>query len=200
MDTRSLITSAVTTFFIALFLSLRPIPRKARPTGTPGGFELQYSAIVRGLGIVTCAMSVCFVILGLVTLWEPSIMSIGTWQIRAEHGGPYLAVAAVPIAVGGFVLIVESFTVFRMAPDGMVRQRIFGKPASLRWSDVTRVVARNHEMAIHVVTAHGKMYFSAWLSGRDILAGRILDSVPPSAITDRAEIELRKLADSATRS
>jgi hypothetical protein len=67
-----------------------------------------------------------------------------------------------------------------------------------RWSDVSRVLVRNHEMAIQVVTPQGKMYFSAWLSGRNVLAARLLDGVPRSALDDRAESELHKLASGAT--
>ena len=145
MDARSLITSAVTMFIIALFLSLSRIAREARRTGSPGGFELRYSGIVRGLGAALSAVSVCFTIFAFVTTREPGTLTLGPWHMRYVSGGPWLAVATLPVALGGIVLLVESFTVFRMDSDGVVRQRIFGQPASLRWSDVSRVSADDHE-------------------------------------------------------
>jgi hypothetical protein len=163
-----------------------------------GGYELRYSRIVRGVGAALCAISVLVAIFAFSTTPEPGTLTIGPWHMRYVNGGPSLAWGAVPCVLGGFVLIVESFTVFRIDPDGVVRQRIFGKPAYLRWSDVSTVRAENHERAIRIVTPGLKMSFSAWLSGRDVLAARLLAGVPPSAIADRAESELEKLATGVT--
>jgi len=48
------------------------------------------------------------------------------------------------------------------------------------------------------VTPDVSIYFSAWLSGRDVLAARILESAPASALGDRAESELQKLVSGTT--
>jgi len=84
-------------------------------------------------------------------------------------------------------------TRLELSPDGVRRHRIFGQPAFMRWSDVTRVERRPHFLALERRSGRTlRIWFT--LYGLQDFARLALSSVPESRIEPEARDVLQRMA------